>query len=82
MGYFIETSCNPAFSIGERVLVSGIDAVPKQWEIPENGTVISLALEIEQDEPIPSSEAEWHYHILLDSDTHVYSLESQIQRKG
>jgi len=82
MGWIIESSSNPAFHIGEQMLVSGIIGVWTKWEKPLQGRVIGLALESAfNPEDIPEGPtAPWQYHIVLEDGTHVYSIENQLER--
>ena len=76
MGRIIEIPINPAFSIGERVEVSGVAEVPKQWEASSPGEVIGIAVEAGIDEETHHLQ----YHVRLDKGTHVYSLDTQLKR--
>ncbi len=85
MGWIIESSSNPVFHIGEQVLVSGIIGVWTKWEKPLQGKIIGLALETAFDPEDLRKDAllltsPWQYHIVLDDDTHVYSIENQLER--
>ncbi len=82
MGWTIESSSNPAFHIGEQVLVSGIIGIAERWKQPLRGKIIGLALETAfAPGNIPEGlTSPWQYHIVLEDETHVYSIENQLER--